>query len=405
MASFPSTRLSDHQIRHPSNENSPMLASPRRHEQTSSTCESHQSGPQHQTYRYSTFTNNNNNDKPTQQEESPSLKKDSLISRLCHKLVAGRNKLKSEATLNDTNVVLEPNTWRAIILISLAVALVACLHGQADYYISPTWHFDYNVYIPKGGDSGALRTRRISLIAQVVLSRSLQRLADISSRPNRAYAKEWGMDYVLYDSGRGAVGQRSCFDKVNVLNTIMDRQRKGTNDSPPLWPLRERVPYESILLLQPDSVITELDTNIFDSMLPPDKLAAISGWDVNMTLRSNSGIVVFNMQHEYAEIVAKLWLEMTLPKDETCGDNNDLEMLIIAISSIMEENEKLENFLEPLDENRIGFVGDHLIKSTIPMVPGSRSTYLMKSLEESKAALQETVDSVCYRFYPKCEVV
>ena len=71
----------------------------------------------------------------------------------------------------------------------------------------------------------------------------------------------------------------------------------------------------------------------------------------------------------------------------------------------MNENESLNDIIEPLAESSNGFVGDHLIKSIVPPVPGSRSIFLAKNIEENELHLQNTADSVCYRFYPKCEVL
>jgi hypothetical protein len=383
---------------HPPSETSPIRTSQEYRN------ESHQAEPRHKTY--STFS------KDIQSHEKLAKKSISPLKRSTYQFWGSTSKRLCPPTLNDKQIVTETNTWIAIIFISIAVAIAGCLHGQSYYYISPAWNFDYNVYIPRGDDYNPLGSRRISLIAQIDSSRSLQQLADISGRPNRAYAKEWGMDYVRYDSGHGTVNQISCFDKINVLNIIMDKQRKyetNSSDSSSLssrsWVLpSERVlQYESIILLPTDAIITELDTNLVDAMLPRNKLAAISGLDINMKLRSNSGIVVFNTKHEHSNAVARLWLDMTI--DTTCGANNDLDILLAAISSVLEEKETLENLLEPLYESRNGFVGDRLIRSIIPSVPGSRSAYLLRNIEESSASLQEIADSVCYRFYPKCEVL
>lgn len=295
-------------------------------------------------------------------------------------------------------------TWRVVIFLSLLVALVAYSRGQMDPSISPAWKFDYNVYIPNNGSSDFDESKRISLITQVAPSKPLQRLVEISSRPNRAYARLWGIDYTRYDSGRRAGDERSCFDKIFVLKTILDKQNRE-HDSLPTWVHSRGVEYDSIILLPPDSIITDLDTDLFDELLPTYKLAAIAGWDEKKSLRSTSDVVVFNMNHEYADPVAQLWWQMAKSEKTTCGANNDLGMLVTAIASVMNEEEDLNDLIEPLLEDKNGFIGDRLIKSVVPTVPESRSTYLGKSVEEKEVTLYETADSVCYRFYPKCEVL
>jgi hypothetical protein len=355
---------------------------------------------------YSTFQNN-----PPAQRQSPPLQKlgsersssiaVTMMNRLCE-LFGGTSNRQCEDRVKNSHII-DATTWRIAILLSLVIAILAYCRGDSYYYISPSWHFDYNVYIPQGDESDLQSTERISLVAQVVSSRQLQSLAEVSSRPNRAYARAWKHDHLRYDSGRGHIHPRSCFDKIHMLNEIMDRQTSETHGL--LWSHPALVQYDSIILLSADSIVTELDTNIFDAVLPADKLAAISGWNESMTIRSNSDIVVFNMKHKYASAVAKLWWEMVLPVEVTCGANNDLGLLLSAIASVMGENDNLSELVEPLNESDNGFTGAHLIKSIVPPVPGCRAAYLEKSLKESRSILQETAASVCYRFYPKCDVL
>jgi hypothetical protein len=295
-------------------------------------------------------------------------------------------------------------TWKAIILVSLTFALFACTYQVRYPYMAPEWRWDHNVYITRNEDVQLPHTR-IALLAQVVSSQPLRELTEISSRPNRAYARQWGMDYAQFDAGRPTYNSKACFDKVFVLNTVLDNQNREPIDPLPLWPHAAQVRYDSIMLLPPDAIITELDkNNLFDLMLPKHKLVAIAGWNTK-ELNSNSNILLFNLQHKYADIVAKLWRESILPAQITCGANNDLGMLITAIAETMEPDEDLDDLIEPLAATRSGYVGDDLIKCIAPSVPGSRTAILMNNLPESRASVQETADAVCYRFYPKCEVL
>ena len=228
------------------------------------------------------------------------------------------------------------------------------------------------------------------------------------------------MDYTLYDSDRSLGDTKSCFDKIMVLNTILDKQDRESTDPLPLWPFPPRVKYDALVLLPPDSIVTELDINFLDRLLPQDKLVAIAGWSSDGNgeddfmgtrknrLNSESDIVLFNLRHKHVDAVAKLWWELALPTEVTCGAQNDLGMLVTAIAAVMDPGEDLNDLIEPITESRDGrcFVGrDHLIKCIPPSVPESRSTMLWNSLSESQVALQETADAVCYRFYPKCEVI
>lgn len=315
----------------------------------------------------------------------------------------------------DQNHQLTTSTWRAIIVLSVGFAIVG-LHGKAanskyNNFMPAEWHWDHNIYIPKDsfgdvvGSTNSHKKLPASLIAQVVPGAALRDLEDISSRPNRAYARQWGLDFARYDSGRSSYSPRSCFEKVAVLNAVLDKQSNETSDIISLWSHNPRVQYDSILLLPPDSIVMELDTDIIADMLPHGKLVAIAGWNHHHKLASNSDIVVFNLNHRHAEAVARLWLEMVSPSQVTCGANNDLGMLVTAVATVMEESEDLDDLIEPLSESSDGFIGNRIIKGIPSSVPGPRAALLFSSLQESATVLQQTADSVCYRFYPKCEVL
>jgi len=226
-------------------------------------------------------------------------------------------------------------------------------------------------------------------------------------QPNRAYARQWGIDFVRYDSGRSSYDRRACFEKIAVLNEVLDRQNNETSDGKYPWHHDQSIQYEYILLLPADAILMELDTDILAAILPPDKdkIVAIAGWGESDGLTSNSDILLFNLKHRHTEAVARLWLEMVTSVETTCGDNNDLGMLVTAIAMVAERNEELGALIQPLQETEDGFVGDRFIK-TIPIaVPESRTAYLRDFLQQSAVSLQATSDAVCFRFFPKCEVL
>ena len=318
---------------------------------------------------------------------------------------------------------------RIVLLVSVIVAILACLRKRPfnDHYIIPgipEWHWDHNIYISHSNSDTSTTTtttamqdfsdvttnQNIALVAQVVNNRPLRTLSDVSSRLWRAYARQWGMDYAQYDSGRPSYDPKECFDKIIVLNTILDHQNLQVNQSSLHWSSHppEKVRYDTMILLNPDSIVTNLDMNLFDAMLPDkNKLVAIAGFtDETQKLNSQSGIVVYNLRHKYADAVAKLWSDMAAPIDVTCGANNDLGMLLTAIATVMEpEEEAFDDLIHGIEESDDGFLGDRMVKFITPSVPGPRLELLMENLEDSKTDLLKTADAVCYRYYPRCEVI
>jgi hypothetical protein len=294
----------------------------------------------------------------------------------------------------------------------LIIAVIAFWHGtpvdpRYQTFMPAEWHWDHNIYVPTvaggagGGDAPA------SLIAQVVPGAALSQLGDISMRPNRAYARQWGLDFARYDSGRPFYDPRGCFEKVAVLNEILDQQSNDTSDGKYSWQRDYNIEYDSVLLLPADAILMELDTDVLGSILPPgqDKLVAIAGWTEHDGLNSNSDIILFNLKHRYTEAVARLWLEMVASMEMTCGDNNDLGMLVTAIATVVDGTDEVSRLIQPLEETADGFVGDRLIKTVSIAVPESRTAFLYDFLQQSVVSLQGTADSVCFRFFPKCEVL
>lgn len=310
----------------------------------------------------------------------------------------------------DQKLHMTTRTWSIIIFLSLIFAMIACLYdtirnSRHNSYMNVEWHWDHNVYVGKDNADASPGAEAVSLIAQVIPGIAMSRLGDISSRPNRAYARQWGLDFARYDTGLSSYNPRACFEKVVVLNAILDKQSNSSGDLISMWSHYPRVEYEFILLLPPDSILMELDTDVFKNMLPRRKLAAIAGWNRHHKLVSNSDVIVFNLKHQHAKAVARLWLELVSPPQVTCGASNDLGMLVDSIAAVTDEDEHLDDLIEPLSENEAGVIGNGAIKNIPSSVPGPRMAILSNSIEESAGILQQTADSVCYRFYPKCEVV
>ena len=406
--------------------------------------------------------------------------------------------------------ILHPQSWKVTTFIStILVVLVACYwsgfrNGSAgnshstnhssgstrEYYgiksgipgsdLLPKWEWDRNVYLPppfpatgasqqqqqpeeeisKSGVHDSIVTnsshnvknhRRLALIAAITPDKSLRRLTEMSSRVNRAYARQWQMDYTEFSAGFRFHNEKSCFDKSYVLKTIIEEMATGSTtvnahdhyasssrldssstlyddnfevdeeESPP------RVPYDAIVLLPSDAIILDLDQNIVDTLLPPQKLAAISGWNQigdDNKLPSNAGVVMINLRHELAKPVAELWWKFSQHRSISCGDDTGLNLLLEAVAHVFSESTDANSTAEHLDrqqqqqqhdqwtdliadihERSNGVLGDQSIKVIPGLVPGDRTDFLSHNMAECGEMLQQTTASVCYRFYPRCEVV
>ncbi|KAG7361250.1 hypothetical protein IV203_036350 [Nitzschia inconspicua] len=309
-------------------------------------------------------------------------------------------------------------SWKAAMWLSVAVALIAAIRAKPvyEYYEdrTPEWTWDRNVYLTRGGGSGEgnegpeTSSSRTALIAQVTESLAMKRFSEVAARPNRAYARQWNMDYVQYYAGRVSYSSKSCFDKAFVLKTLAEKQNEDGMDAPTLWPHSLRVQYDAILLLPSDAIVMDMDENIIDVLLPNDKLAAIAGWTSSLgKLASNSGVVLFNLRHRHTMNVINLWWNMSQEVYQTCGAENGISTLIDAVAAVVDHNEGeiLDDLIESIHEHPNGALSNKIIKCLPNSVPGSRSELFLSSLQQSCEIIHQTADSTCYRFYPKCEVV
>ena len=252
----------------------------------------------------------------------------------------------------------------------------------------PVWLWDYNVYL----NTNETFARRNLLISQTIGSTALEELAAVSSKPNRAYAATWRRDYVLYSSGSTSADS-ACLNKVHVLNSILDDNNLNRQ-----LQARSRHPaYDVVALLPTDAIILDLDFDL-DLLLPHEKLVALAGYNQGDTeIQSQTDVVLFNLKHPDATAVARQWLEAT--KGITCGASNDLQILVDVIRSIGDDS-----MIQGLEETNEGYIR-RVIKCIFPSVPAPRYATLLSDIAESKQAMQTTADSVCYRYYPKCEVL
>ena len=345
--------------------------------------------------------------------------------------------------------------------IAIAIAVLACIsitffssHNNPDTQLQATavdekqhtkqqleaiataeWIWDHNTYNPEESskrneesydcvegakDEYILNDRpcqRNLLIAQVAGgTKDLVELADICSRPNRAYARRWGRDYVRYAKPRRNLA-RSCFDKVELLRAILDFQQQQEQQSissnsnttthsnhswrDPIQP--SRTSYDAVALFPLDAIISDLDNDLLN-LLPEDKLLAIAGWDGTSTTKC-SDVVFFNLRHNYASAVIEAWDALVEPP-ESCGAANDFALLLQAVESVLEENQHLSSMVVSFDQNdQKGTLAGNAIKVIPARVPGNKAVMLANNQVDSRTILQTTADSVCYRYYPGCDVL
>jgi hypothetical protein len=190
--------------------------------------------------------------------------------------------------------------------------------------------------------NGGILTERNLLIVQFYDQSTISWLYP-SSKPNRAYARHWGMDYLhTYDL--------DC--PAQLVLDIYNQQQGGNAE--------EDSVYDAILILAPNAMITDMDYDIL-ALLPENQVA---------TVTTNGELLrMFNLRHEELPNVLTLW--------STCESTLQEAVSTVFSDSILRINPSMAGFVEP---RLIRFV-------------------------DNPTMLQTTSDSVCYRYYPRCDVL
>lgn len=300
---------------------------------------------------------------------------------------------------------------------------LALLNAQIAQPNSLTWEWHYNAFNPvkeatelQGGaettiDMGMLQSssdRRNLLLVQITGTPALEAITNITSLPNRAYARHWKRDYVRFASPARPDTHKSCYLEPLVLASILADQRQSSS---PSWIGDDSIhhlPYDLVALLASDTIIMDMDYDL-NRLLPPGMLLAVGGIDTALgTLHTRTGVVLFNLKHPSTERVSRLWLERT---ESTCVGLDEMQLLWTIITSVTEESSHILNMglVSTLTESMDGFLGlhndDRVLKGIATDFPGPRDTRLLTNVDTYRKVLQMTADSVCYRYYPRCEVM
>lgn len=259
--------------------------------------------------------------------------------------------------------------WTITCVVVGAILLYRSMHHSSlveQYSTSPMSQWDLNHYV---SSEDAIPHDRNLLIAQIA---PFGPFTEVTSRPNRAYARRWRWDFLLHTGGDASCGA------VRILNHILAQQEQTTHKS-------QRAPYDTILFLSEDAVIMDLDYQ-FLALLPDDKFVAMANGKVDLFL--------WNLKHKESQDVARMWLD--LADDSNC----DAESLWSAIEMTMADTGfDASYYVQSMQLSNAGVVEPRLIK----FLPSDEADG--KSFLENIATLQSVADSVCYRYYPRCEVL
>lgn len=244
------------------------------------------------------------------------------------------------------------------------------------------------------GDLSGTSTRNL-LVAQTSGPGPILDMTDATSRPNRAYAKQWRFDYLRFNAlpPFGRLPRDVAFSKVYVLHRILEEKKTNSRAAA----------YDSIILLDADVVILDLDYTLLD-FLPDRCLLAMAGLGKGEAGTVNSGVSLWNMNHPDVASVSKLWLEQSEQSLKAKTGEDDLQVLRRVLRDY--NRDLAPDWICPIEVSMGGFLGGRAIKFSEPSSAAlNRMDSLLADPQRTIATLQAVADSVCYRFFPRCEVL
>ena len=302
----------------------------------------------------------------------------------------------------DNDELSQHNIFRRATIIGtalLAVASVAmlawsmlsqALEGWYWNNAEPQWTWDHNVYDPRGISADAPHLNEQNpkiLIIQHASSPKMAKIVDLTSRVNRAYARHIEADYVRVDGPMALCDTLSDVISMKVAS-------KGA------W-----LQYDAILAMDPDAVFVDFDTNVLLDMFVPNshRLVGIAG-NITDIDQHGSGVLFLNTRHEESSTVLKLW-------SDDCARVHDRGMSDIAILFDLVRKaynqEELSNMVQELQPPQVDYFSGSEIKffrKPTEYEQMSRLQWLESDSEDITIVLEQLIDSVCFKSYPKCEL-
>ena len=273
---------------------------------------------------------------------------------------------------------------------SVVVMMIWSLLSQAldNWYwngAEPQWIWDHNIYDPPDNAPGNTTPGRKLLILQRATSPKASKILDATYRLNRAYAKHILADYVRID-GILALSD-ILFDVINAK----------------IAPEEAWVHYDTVIVLDPDTVFVEFGTNILDMFGP--NLVGLAG---NMTDadRYGSGMLLWNTRHRESNATLSLWVDESLSFHDRDLPKDDITILLDLLRKAYNPKE-LSTMVQELQPPRVDYFSGTAVRffrKPLKYERMSRLQWLEADWEDIAIVLEQLVDAICFKSHPKCEL-
>lgn len=272
-----------------------------------------------------------------------------------------------------------------------------------------------------------------TLIIQSLPPGPEEQLLDVTSRVNRAYARRWGYDYLSY------IGNSPDSYLINELyrmryTQLQHQDNTTVSDSgtfkPSPIPLSCSHPrkYDTVVVLQSDAMIVQLDFNILNLLPRSDSQEISSIENENSEVQATddsrslfaggidthpwnvySTVEVWNLNHSFFNTFSQTWIDNDLKENMGRASNAIVmkDLLSVLQNATAQYSELSGDDSVPLLRTIPKEMVNGIAGTVIKQERDSMSTQVVTEQDLFKIipVIQGIADNTCYRYYPLCEIV
>lgn len=268
-----------------------------------------------------------------------------------------------------------------------------------------SWTWDHNIYVHATNDDEAERidisTKRTLLLVQQATSMNVAKIVDVTSRINRAYAKQWGIDYVRLDGSMSAAGVLRNLLRMKASSKSLPSSSRYSNDM--------KRDYDVVVMLDADAMVVDMDYNILDLFAPGFLIGTIGGKrdgdGSTVELNDGAGIMFWNLNHEEIGPLSKLWRDELHTSFERGLIVDESSVLANVLSNTYSTRE-LKTLAQPLSPSQVSYFSGNKVRfMRKPSEAVQKTSWLDTDWQDVAIVLEQTADAVCFKFFPKCDVL
>jgi hypothetical protein len=223
-------------------------------------------------------------------------------------------------------------------------------------------------------------------------------LLDLTGPVNKAYAEQWGYDYMLVtgyliqaelaDTSITVPESRATYNKVMILEQVLTDARYQQ--------------YTALLLLDSDALMYDFSRNIVSTLLPRDKILVAHQVEspdpvhrnTAPTFNINIGVTLWNLRHPSTLSLVQVWKSECLyriQKQPHLRDSDQTPLQNILRQMTPAQQSRL---ILALSDNELGYSHGRYIRHFIR--PNAKNwTATNGTIQSRRAQIEASIDTIC----------